>query len=56
MKNSHLNLGDTKRVMRFPKSVLQDKGWLKKMQYRVDMVGGRIKVKFDEILPTTAEH
>jgi len=51
-----LYLGDIKRVMAFPKRVLQDKSWLKTMQSRVDMIGGRIKIKFDEILSTSAEH
>jgi len=51
-----LYLGDIKRVMAFPKKVLQDKSWLKTMQSRVDMIGGRIKTKFDEILSTSAAH
>jgi len=51
-----LYLGDIKRVMAFPKRVLQDKSWLKTMQSRVGMIGGRIKTKFDEILSTSTEH
>ena len=51
-----LYLGNINRVMAFPNSVLQDKDWLKQMQYRVDMIGGRIKTKFDEILSTSADH
>lgn len=38
------------RNLSFPDRVLDDEQWLGEMQQRVDIIGGRIKAKFDDIL------
>lgn len=53
--DAFLYVGKTERITLFPRSVMNDEVWVGEMQRRVDLIGGRVKDKFDDIRKQSAK-
>ncbi|WP_111979380.1 hypothetical protein [Algibacillus agarilyticus] len=55
LSDAYLFVGQTERSTRFPPDVMADKAWIKEMQRRVAIVGGRVESAFESILEQSAQ-
>ncbi|WP_208445655.1 hypothetical protein [Vibrio sp. B1ASS3] len=47
--DAFLYLGDNQRTTVFPRDVMADRDWVNEMQRRVDLIGGKMQDRFNEI-------
>ncbi len=53
--DAFLYLGESERTMTFPRDVISDRVWVEEMQRRVDIIGGKMQEKFNELRTQSEE-
>ncbi|CAE6892515.1 hypothetical protein [Vibrio sp. B1FLJ16] len=47
--DAFLYLGENQRTMTLPRDVIADRAWVEEMQRRVDIIGGKMQTRFNEL-------
>ncbi len=47
--DAFLYLGENQRTMTLPRDVMADRAWVEEMQRRVDLIGGKMQTRFNEL-------
>ncbi len=47
--DAFLYLGGNQRTVTFPRDVISDRAWVEEMQRRVDLIGGKMQTRFNEL-------
>lgn len=53
--DAFLYLGENQRIMTLPRDVVADRAWIEEMQRRVDIIGGKMQTRFNELRKLSEE-